>query len=161
MSNWRSKQKQVIICRFSGKHLHIRRTFLCSEYFLLLQESSWLSWLYEKVVIVMIVYFVVSIINSMAHSYHKRRTRLFTSAAVTNKPEKLFWIPELARLIFRSFFDNKIKKSRKRFLARNDKWKQMCIDCKKYFQIWNSMSHVKVGVQPNGLMPLYHKTLQF
>jgi len=64
--------------------------FLCSEYYVLLQESSWLSWLYEKVVIVMIVYFVISIVNSMAQSYHKRHTRLFTSAPVNSKPEKRF-----------------------------------------------------------------------
>jgi len=54
----------------------------------LFQESSWLSWLYEKVVVIMIAYFVISIINSMAQSYHKRRARLFTSTAVANKPEK-------------------------------------------------------------------------
>lgn len=36
-------------------------------------ESSWLSWVFEKVVMVMVVYFVVSIIHSMAQSYHRRR----------------------------------------------------------------------------------------
>ncbi|CAM1325785.1 VMP1 (predicted) [Pycnogonum litorale] len=36
------------------------------------QGGTWLSWLFEKFVITMIVYFVLSIINSMAQSYHKR-----------------------------------------------------------------------------------------
>jgi len=40
----------------------------------LLQETSWLSWLFEKVVIVMVVYFVISIVHSMAQSYHKYLT---------------------------------------------------------------------------------------
>ncbi|XP_013787248.1 vacuole membrane protein 1-like, partial [Limulus polyphemus] len=39
------------------------------------QESSWLSWVFEKVVVLMIVYFVLSIINSMAQSNHKRRCK--------------------------------------------------------------------------------------
>jgi len=33
---------------------------------------SWLSWAFEKLVLVMVVYFVVSIVNSMAQNYHKR-----------------------------------------------------------------------------------------
>jgi len=38
------------------------------------QKTSWLSWLFEKIVMVMVVYFVISIVNSMAQSYHKRLT---------------------------------------------------------------------------------------
>ncbi|XP_076369254.1 vacuole membrane protein 1-like isoform X2 [Tachypleus tridentatus] len=39
------------------------------------QESSWLSWVFEKFVVLMIVYFVLSIVNSMAQSNHKRRCK--------------------------------------------------------------------------------------
>ncbi|XP_056450519.1 vacuole membrane protein 1-like isoform X1 [Gadus chalcogrammus] len=35
-------------------------------------EESWLSWLFEKVVLVMVGFFVISIVNSMAQSYAKR-----------------------------------------------------------------------------------------
>lgn len=35
-------------------------------------ESSLLSWIFEKVVMVMVAYFIMSIINSMAQSYHRR-----------------------------------------------------------------------------------------
>ena len=38
------------------------------------QETSWLSWLFEKVIMVMVVYFVISIIHSMAQSYHRHLT---------------------------------------------------------------------------------------
>ncbi|KAJ8403865.1 hypothetical protein AAFF_G00347330 [Aldrovandia affinis] len=34
--------------------------------------ENWLSWVFEKVVIVMVCYFVCSIVNSMAQSYTKR-----------------------------------------------------------------------------------------
>nr|XP_032823603.1 vacuole membrane protein 1 [Petromyzon marinus] len=34
--------------------------------------DSWLSWVFEKVIIVMVCYFVLSIVNSMAQSYAKR-----------------------------------------------------------------------------------------
>ncbi|XP_018610753.1 vacuole membrane protein 1 isoform X1 [Scleropages formosus] len=34
--------------------------------------ENWLSWLFEKVVIIMVCYFVCSIVNSMAQSYAKR-----------------------------------------------------------------------------------------
>ncbi|KAG5837577.1 hypothetical protein ANANG_G00240810 [Anguilla anguilla] len=34
--------------------------------------ENWLSWVFEKVVIVMVCYFVCSIVNSMAQSYAKR-----------------------------------------------------------------------------------------
>ncbi|XP_029467402.1 vacuole membrane protein 1 isoform X1 [Rhinatrema bivittatum] len=37
-----------------------------------LQSENWLSWVFEKVVIVMVCYFILSIINSMAQSYAKR-----------------------------------------------------------------------------------------
>jgi len=36
--------------------------------------GNWLGWVFEKIVIVMVVYFVLSIINSFAQSYHKRLT---------------------------------------------------------------------------------------
>lgn len=42
-------------------------------------ETSWLSWLYERLVIVMVAYFVISIINSMAQSYHKRLCKAFAT----------------------------------------------------------------------------------
>ncbi|XP_072099436.1 vacuole membrane protein 1 [Mobula birostris] len=35
-------------------------------------SENWLSWLFEKIVIVMVCYFILSIINSMAQSYAKR-----------------------------------------------------------------------------------------
>ncbi|XP_006882335.1 PREDICTED: vacuole membrane protein 1-like [Elephantulus edwardii] len=36
------------------------------------QGENWLSWMFEKLVIVMVFYFILSIINSMAQSYVKR-----------------------------------------------------------------------------------------
>jgi large-conductance mechanosensitive channel len=39
---------------------------------LLFQEGNILSSIFEKIVVVMILYFVVSIINSLAQSYYKR-----------------------------------------------------------------------------------------
>ncbi|XP_072834662.1 vacuole membrane protein 1 isoform X1 [Pogona vitticeps] len=36
------------------------------------QAENWLSWMFEKLVIVMVCYFILSIINSMAQSYAKR-----------------------------------------------------------------------------------------
>uniref|UniRef100_A0A3P8TVX4 Vacuole membrane protein 1 n=1 Tax=Amphiprion percula TaxID=161767 RepID=A0A3P8TVX4_AMPPE len=38
--------------------------------------SNWLSWVFEKVVLVMVCYFVISIVNSMAQSYAKRLQQL-------------------------------------------------------------------------------------
>uniref|UniRef100_A0A3P8YVH1 Vacuole membrane protein 1 n=1 Tax=Esox lucius TaxID=8010 RepID=A0A3P8YVH1_ESOLU len=35
-------------------------------------SENWLSWVFEKVVLVMVCYFIISIINSMAQSYAKR-----------------------------------------------------------------------------------------
>lgn len=37
------------------------------------QEQSWLSWLFEKLVVIMVCFFVCSIVNSMAQSYAKRK----------------------------------------------------------------------------------------
>ncbi|KAG8002134.1 Vacuole membrane protein 1 [Nibea albiflora] len=37
-----------------------------------IQDENWLSWVFEKVVLVMVCYFVTSIVNSMAQSYAKR-----------------------------------------------------------------------------------------
>ncbi|XP_054481675.1 vacuole membrane protein 1-like [Anoplopoma fimbria] len=36
-------------------------------------EESWLPWLFEKVVVIMVCFFVCSIVNSMAQSYSKRK----------------------------------------------------------------------------------------
>lgn len=36
------------------------------------QDDNWLSWVFEKVVLVMVCYFVISILNSTAQSYAKR-----------------------------------------------------------------------------------------
>lgn len=36
------------------------------------QEASWLSSIFEKLVIAMVVYFLISIVNSLAQRYHKR-----------------------------------------------------------------------------------------
>lgn len=38
------------------------------------QKESILGWILEKFVLLMVVYFVVSIVNSMAQSYHKRKS---------------------------------------------------------------------------------------
>ena len=46
--------------------------FSTSLSFFFLQESNLLSWIFEKVVIVMVAYFLLSILNSMAQKYHKR-----------------------------------------------------------------------------------------
>ena len=43
--------------------------------FFMFQEGNILGWIFEKVVIVMVAYFVLSIINSMAQSYHKRQCK--------------------------------------------------------------------------------------
>uniref|UniRef100_A0A1A7YLS8 Vacuole membrane protein 1 n=1 Tax=Iconisemion striatum TaxID=60296 RepID=A0A1A7YLS8_9TELE len=39
-------------------------------------DENWLSWVFEKVVLVMVCYFIISIINSMAQSYAKRLQQL-------------------------------------------------------------------------------------
>ncbi|PVD33032.1 hypothetical protein C0Q70_08480 [Pomacea canaliculata] len=39
-------------------------------------DGNLLSFIFEKVVLVMVFYFILSIINSMAQSYHKRRCRI-------------------------------------------------------------------------------------
>ena len=36
------------------------------------QNPSIISWIFEKFVLAMVVYFLVSIVNSLAQSYHKR-----------------------------------------------------------------------------------------
>lgn len=51
----------VHVCLFFQLHYHF-----------FLQESNLLSWIFEKVVIVMVAYFLLSILNSMAQKYHKR-----------------------------------------------------------------------------------------
>lgn len=39
--------------------------------------GNWLGWVFEKIVLIMVVYFVVSIVNSLAQSYHKRLSDAF------------------------------------------------------------------------------------
>ncbi|KAM5216050.1 vacuole membrane protein 1 isoform 1-T1 [Hipposideros larvatus] len=47
------------------------------------QGENWLSWTFEKLVVVMVCYFVLSIINSMAQSYAKRLQQRFSSEEKT------------------------------------------------------------------------------
>ncbi|XP_044286076.1 vacuole membrane protein 1 isoform X2 [Varanus komodoensis] len=47
------------------------------------QADSWLSWTFEKLVIVMVCYFILSIINSMAQSYAKRLQQQMSSEEKT------------------------------------------------------------------------------
>ncbi|KAF6025057.1 VMP1 [Bugula neritina] len=35
-------------------------------------EAPWLGWVFEKLIMIMVIYFVISIINSFAQKYHKR-----------------------------------------------------------------------------------------
>lgn len=37
------------------------------------QGENWLSWVFEKLVLVMVCYFILSIVNSTAQSYAKRQ----------------------------------------------------------------------------------------
>jgi len=66
---------------YVGKYLHVPfREFLEKQKAKLhrktgaksSQEASWLSAIFEKVIIAMVVYFVLSIVNSLAQRYHKR-----------------------------------------------------------------------------------------
>ncbi|XP_058483652.1 vacuole membrane protein 1-like [Solea solea] len=45
-------------------------------------EEDWMSWLFEKVVVMMVCFFVCSIVNFMAQSFAKRRTRQSDSSAI-------------------------------------------------------------------------------
>jgi len=45
------------------------------------QEGGILAFVLEKVVMAMVIYFIISIINSMAQSYHKRLSRDKNSSA--------------------------------------------------------------------------------
>ncbi|XP_057253230.1 vacuole membrane protein 1 [Pezoporus wallicus] len=47
------------------------------------QGENWLSWMFEKLVIVMVCYFILSIINSMAQSYAKRLQQKMSSEEKT------------------------------------------------------------------------------
>ncbi|XP_047562493.1 vacuole membrane protein 1 isoform X2 [Lutra lutra] len=47
------------------------------------QGENWLSWLFEKLVVVMVCYFILSIINSMAQSYAKRMQQRLNSEEKT------------------------------------------------------------------------------
>ena len=57
-----------------SKLIHGREIFLIVCVLLLFQET-WLQWVFEKLVILMVMYFVVSIVNSLAQNYHKRLYR--------------------------------------------------------------------------------------
>ncbi|XP_034290469.1 vacuole membrane protein 1 [Pantherophis guttatus] len=54
------------------EHLEAQRIKLHSRANETPQGENWLSWTFEKLVIIMVCYFVLSIINSMAQSYDKR-----------------------------------------------------------------------------------------
>ncbi|XP_054873433.1 vacuole membrane protein 1-like isoform X2 [Amphiprion ocellaris] len=43
-------------------------------------EENWLSWLFEKVVVIMVCFFVCSIVNSMAQSYAKRKQQKYSES---------------------------------------------------------------------------------
>ena len=62
------------------------------------QEPSTLGWIFEKLVLAMILYFVLSIINSLAQSYHKRLHKKKSSS-------KEHWVE---KIWFRSVFLGKI-----------------------------------------------------
>ncbi|XP_035215888.1 vacuole membrane protein 1-like isoform X2 [Stegodyphus dumicola] len=50
-------------------------------------EGTWIAWIFEKFVILMILYYVLSIVNSMAQSHHKRlekRLRRVTTKVATD-----------------------------------------------------------------------------
>ncbi|XP_076801203.1 vacuole membrane protein 1-like isoform X2 [Clavelina lepadiformis] len=40
-------------------------------------SGSWLSWVFEKLIIIMVLYFVISIMNSMAQSYMARKQKIY------------------------------------------------------------------------------------
>ena len=59
-------------------------------------KQSWLSWIFDKLVLAMVIYFVVSIINSMAQNYkrkiedeEKRKASTFKSRSNRSLPSKL------------------------------------------------------------------------
>ncbi|CAG0894244.1 unnamed protein product [Cyprideis torosa] len=55
------------------------------------QGPTWLQWLFEKLIIVMVLYFVLSIVNSLAQRYHKRLCKLRRSPskpALVRRKEK-------------------------------------------------------------------------
>ena len=55
-----------------------------------------MSWLFEKVVMVMVVYFVISIIHSMAQSYHKQLTQSQTPPAASTSNTQVVGKPAQA-----------------------------------------------------------------
>jgi len=46
--------------------------FVFDQIFVSFQDPGLLSWIFEKFVLAMIVFFLLSIVNSLAQSYHKR-----------------------------------------------------------------------------------------
>ena len=55
---------------------------------LTLQGPTWLAWLFEKLIVLMILYFLVSIINSLAQKYHKRKCQERRAVSVTSTAAK-------------------------------------------------------------------------
>lgn len=53
-----NKQKEKLHQSFGSKHQNI--------------TPSWLSWAFEKLVLIMVIYFLLSIVNSLAQTYHKK-----------------------------------------------------------------------------------------
>lgn len=53
-----NKQKEKLHQSFGTKHQNI--------------TPSWLSWAFEKLVLIMVIYFLLSIVNSLAQTYHKK-----------------------------------------------------------------------------------------
>ncbi|CDQ86606.1 unnamed protein product [Oncorhynchus mykiss] len=56
-------------------------------------DENWLSWVFEKVIVVMVCFFVCSIVNSMAQSYAKRQQQQMYSEGKTNSSETLTYQP--------------------------------------------------------------------
>ncbi len=84
---WPKNLQVILVLFFKGYSLILKiwNTFNVAQMFIFiimhiytsiifcsLQGESWLSWVFEKVVLVMVFYFILSIINSMAQSYVKR-----------------------------------------------------------------------------------------
>ncbi|XP_044538638.1 vacuole membrane protein 1-like [Gracilinanus agilis] len=50
----------------------------------MLEKENWVSWVFEKLVVVMVAYFILSIINSMAQSYARRIQQQMNSGEKMN-----------------------------------------------------------------------------
>ena len=78
-SNPFQSNKLVFRCRISSGR-HIYRTADSSDVGGQ-PGSNMLSWIFEKFVLAMVAYFVVSIVHSLAQSYHKRKLKQAQAAA--------------------------------------------------------------------------------